>query len=39
MFGTTLNTTDLNNTLHPVYSELCYSEYPLIVNGSLRTNS
>jgi hypothetical protein len=23
------------NTLHPVYSKLGYSEYPLIMNGSL----
>jgi hypothetical protein len=26
------------NALHPIYSELGYSEYPLIVNGFLRTD-
>jgi hypothetical protein len=26
------------NTVDPVYSELGYSEYPLIVNGFLRTD-
>ncbi len=27
-----------SNTVDPVYSELGYSEYPLIVNGFLRTD-
>ncbi len=26
------------STLHPVYSELAYSEYLVIVNGFLRTD-
>ncbi len=26
---------NFRSTLHPVYSELGYSEYPLMVNGSL----
>jgi hypothetical protein len=27
-----------NYTLHPVYSELAYSEYPVITNGFLLTD-
>jgi hypothetical protein len=26
------------DTLHPVYIELAYSEYPVIMNGFLRTD-
>ncbi len=33
-----MNSRRLSYTVDPVYSELGYSEYPVIVNGFLRTD-